>query len=148
MSKRLTAIVMSAVCLPLASLAVVSAAPAQAVSENPCAGVYPPSSPYLLRRSPSYVKVAKGSQVELGTRLVRGPLQCDNENIGWWAHGTSEPQNVYHLSRTATTHSVNGAGGGLDFEAYTVNSDFRFFTNFVLDGVERAQSPGGLIQVG
>ncbi len=143
MNKRFTAIAVTVASLPLAALA--AATPATAVA--PCDGVYPPGQAYGLHLSPTYLRVHKNSTVTLGTRLIRGNYQCDNDNVGWWARGRTDNPHVFHLSRKGVTGEVGLAGGGLDYQNYVAQDDFRYFTNFVKPAnTLQAVSPAGLVQ--
>ncbi len=142
MNKRITAIAVTVASLPLAALA--AAAPATAA--QPCDGLYPPGQGYVLHLSPTYLKVAKGARIQLGTRLIRGTYQCDNEKVGWYARGRTDSPHVFHLSRRGVTGEFDIRGGGLDYQNYLVQDDFRYFTNFVTGFTEQAVSPAGLVQ--
>ncbi|MDP3713067.1 MAG: hypothetical protein Q8R60_11365 [Mycobacteriales bacterium] len=133
--KKLTALAVAAIAAPLAIG--ISATPAQA---SDCTAVYPPGQAWKLRISPSYALVKKGAAIDLGTRLVRGNLECGpGERIGWYTRGRGKT--VFNLSRATT-----GNSRGLVVQRYIARDDFRYFTDHLRGNARVAQSVGGLIQ--
>jgi hypothetical protein len=137
LNKRITALTLAALSVPVMALS--TAAPAAAAD---CAAAYNASGrAYGLRISPSYAKVPKGSVVTLSTRLFRGTVLCNGEKVGFYTHNKGVTK--FDLTRTDTTDSQ-----GLGIVYYKPIGDFRYFVNFNINAVTPgARSAGGLIQV-